>query len=67
LNITKLKSARHWLDPGVTKPALVADCLKPFDARFMRKYPVSTRVNRAENDDQECAQEVPVATAQTLF
>ncbi len=41
-----------WLDPGVTDPALVADTLKPFDPRSMKKYPVSTRVNRAENDDQ---------------
>ena len=39
-----------WLDPGVTKPALVANCLKPFDARLMKKYPVSARVNRPENE-----------------
>jgi len=53
---------------GITKPALVADCFKPFDAKLMKKYPVSTRLNRPENDDQECAQEVPaLATAQTLF
>lgn len=57
-----------WLDPGVTDAALVADTLKPFDPRLMKKYPVSRRVNRAENDDQECAREVPVAsTVQTLF
>ena len=57
-----------WLDPGMTNVAFVADCLQPFDARLMKKYPVSTRVNRAENDDQECAQQVPIAsTAPTLF
>ena len=57
-----------WLDPGVTKPALVANCLKPVDAMLMKKYPVSARVNRPENDDYSCAQEVPaLATAQTLF
>jgi putative SOS response-associated peptidase YedK len=56
-----------WLDPGITNPERVVDCLKPFDARLMKKYPVSTRVNRPENDDQDCAQEVPVGTAQTLF
>jgi putative SOS response-associated peptidase YedK len=50
-----------WLDPGVTDAALVIDCLKPFDARLIKKYPVSTRVNRAENDDPECAQEIPPA------
>jgi putative SOS response-associated peptidase YedK len=57
-----------WLDPGMTNVALIADVLRPFDPRLMRKYPVSTRVNRAENDDFECAKEVPIAsTARTLF
>jgi putative SOS response-associated peptidase YedK len=57
-----------WLDPAVTNVALVADTLKPFDSRLMKKWPVSTRVNRAENDDQECSQEVSIAnTAQSLF
>ena len=57
-----------WLDPGMTDAMRVADCLKPFDPRLMKKYPVGTRVNRAENDDQECAREVPIASsAQTLF
>lgn len=50
-----------WLDPGVMDSARVADCLKPFDTRLMKKYPVSTRVNRPENDDQDCAREIPIA------
>jgi putative SOS response-associated peptidase YedK len=50
-----------WLDPGITDSNRVVDCLKPFDSTPMKKYPVSTRVNRPENDDQECAREVPVA------
>jgi hypothetical protein len=34
----------------------------------MKKCPVSTRVNRTENDDLECALEVPIlGTAQMLF
>jgi hypothetical protein len=34
----------------------------------MKKYPVGTRVNRAENDDQQCAQEVSIeSAAPTLF
>jgi len=34
----------------------------------MKKYPVSNRVNRPENDDAECAQEVPVEdTPLSLF
>lgn len=57
-----------WLDPGMTNVALLADCFTPFDPRLMKKYPVSTRVNRAENDDPECAQEAPIAnTAPSLF
>lgn len=58
-----------WLDPGVNDPARVADLLKPLDARLMRSYPVSPRVNRPENDDAECAREAPdeAASAPTLF
>jgi putative SOS response-associated peptidase YedK len=57
-----------WLDPGVTNVALVADTLKPFDSRLMKKWPVSTRVNKAENDEQECAKEVSIeSAARTLF
>jgi putative SOS response-associated peptidase YedK len=57
-----------WLDPGIKDATLAADCLKPFDPRLMKKYPVSTRVNRPENDDPECAREVPIASiTQSLF
>jgi len=47
-----------WLDPGVTSPAQVAELLRPFDARRMRLYPVSPMVNKVENDNPECAEEV---------
>jgi hypothetical protein len=30
----------------------------------MRSYPVSMRVNRVENDDQECAQRVVISETQ---
>ncbi|MBZ5532871.1 MAG: SOS response-associated peptidase [Acidobacteriia bacterium] len=58
-----------WLDPGVTDPARVARLLQPFDARLMKKYPVSTRVNNVKYDDPECAAEIVLAPAQrmTLF
>jgi putative SOS response-associated peptidase YedK len=55
-----------WLDRGIRNPALIADCLNPFDAGLMRKYPVGTRVS-PENDDAECAQEVSVALPHNLF
>jgi putative SOS response-associated peptidase YedK len=57
----------RWLDPGITDVIEVAECLRPFDARLMKKYPVSTRVNRAENDDAECGREISIADAPTLF
>ena len=47
-----------WLDPGITDPARVADLLAPFDPRWMRRYPVSQRVNSVKNDDPECAKEI---------
>jgi putative SOS response-associated peptidase YedK len=47
-----------WLDPGITNSKRVVDCLRPFDATLMKKYPVSAHVNRPENDDMECAREV---------
>lgn len=49
-----------WLDPAIKDANRVAGCLRPFDTNLMKKYPVSTRVNRSENDDEECAREVPV-------
>ena len=66
--ILRQEAYELWLDPGVTNPTLVAECLKPFHSGLMKKYPVSTRVNRTENDGPDCALEVPIAaTAQTLF
>lgn len=46
-----------WLDPGVSDPAQIADLSKPFDARLMRVYPVSSIVNKVANDGPECAEE----------
>jgi hypothetical protein len=37
----------------------------PYNARLMRCYPVSTRINRVANDDEECS--APVEVAETLF
>lgn len=51
-----------WLDPGENDPAHVADLLKPFDARLMRVYPVSSTVNSVKNDGPECAMEEMAVT-----
>jgi putative SOS response-associated peptidase YedK len=44
-----------WLDPEMTNVEAVLEMLKPFDARLMRCYPVSTRINYVANDDAECS------------
>src|SRR5260370_37710997 len=59
-----------WLDPGMHDMRAVSDILKPYDARMMRCYPVSNRVNHVANDDAECStptQVNPVQTQTTLF
>jgi putative SOS response-associated peptidase YedK len=50
-----------WLDPGMRNAAAVSELLKPFDARLMRSYPVSTRINSVINDDEACSAPVELA------
>jgi putative SOS response-associated peptidase YedK len=58
-----------WLDPGMKDAATASDLVKPYDARLMRCYPVSARVNQVQNDDAECAKPVELASPPqgTLF
>ena len=42
----------------------VSNLLKPFDAGLMRSYPVSTRINHVNNDDEECSRPVEVTQIQ---
>jgi len=51
-----------WLDPGMKDAIAASELLKPYDARLMRCYPVSNRINHVANDDEQCA--VPVALTQ---
>jgi putative SOS response-associated peptidase YedK len=53
-----------WLDPGMTDVQVVSEFLKPYDARLMRCYPVSTRINHVANDDVECSRPVEITEAQ---
>ena len=39
-----------------------SELLKPYDARLMRCYPVSRRINHVASDDAECS--TPVEPAQ---
>ena len=51
-----------WLDPGMKDVRAATELLKPYDARLMRCYPVSSRINSVANDDEACS--TPVALAQ---
>ena len=53
-----------WLDPEMQKVAVISKLLKPYDARLMRCYPVSTRINNVANDDEECSHPVKVVQDQ---
>jgi len=52
-----------WLDPRENDVVAVSELLKPYDARLMRCYRVSNRVNHVGNDDTECSR--PIETAET--
>jgi putative SOS response-associated peptidase YedK len=54
-----------WLDPGMHNVAAISELLKPYDARLMRSYPSSSRINHVANDDGECSRPVEVADPQS--
>jgi putative SOS response-associated peptidase YedK len=56
-----------WLDPTIRDVAAVAKVLKPYDATLMRCYPVSTRINRVANDDEECTRPAELQAQNDLF
>jgi putative SOS response-associated peptidase YedK len=53
-----------WLDPGMTDVTMALELLKPYDARVMRSYPVSSRINHVVNDDEECSRPVEITQSQ---
>jgi putative SOS response-associated peptidase YedK len=53
-----------WLDQGTNNASKLSALLKPYDARLMRSYPVSTRINHVANDDEECSAPVELAEIQ---
>ena len=54
-----------WLDPGMQDVSEASELLKPFDARMMRCFPISTRINHVANDDEECSAPMEVAETQS--
>jgi len=53
-----------WLDPGMRDVSAASELLKPCDARLMRCYPISTRINHVANDDEECSAPIELAQIQ---
>jgi putative SOS response-associated peptidase YedK len=53
-----------WLDPDMRDVSAASDLLKPYDAQLMRSYPVSARINRVANDDEECSAPVELVQIQ---
>jgi putative SOS response-associated peptidase YedK len=53
-----------WLDPGMTNVQVISELLKPYDARLMRSYPISTRINQVANDDEDCSRPVELTETQ---
>jgi len=66
---TEFRSVQQHLNrpSRVGKDDLLApasDLLKPSDARLMRCYPISTRINHVANDAEECSRPVELAEVQ---
>jgi putative SOS response-associated peptidase YedK len=49
---------------GMKDVAAASELLKPYNARLMRCYPVSTRINSVANDDEKCSTPVELAQIQ---
>lgn len=43
-----------WLDPKFSNPTVLSEMLAPYDAGMMRLYPVSTKLNDAKNESEDC-------------
>src|SRR5215469_5452219 len=52
--ILEPSSYGRWLNTGNKDVRAVSALFKPYDARFMRCYPISVRINQVDNDDKVC-------------
>ena len=62
--ILRLLSAAFMACQAVAAVAAASELLKPCDARLMRCFPVSTRINHFANDDEECSEPMELAQIQ---
>lgn len=56
--ILKEKDFSAWLDPDNQNPKVLKEFLKPYPAEEMEAYPVSTLVNKPQNDSPDCLKAV---------
>jgi putative SOS response-associated peptidase YedK len=56
-----------WLDPGMRDVTTASDLLTRYDARLMRRYPVSTRINHVANDDEDCSAPVELRDCEAVL
>jgi hypothetical protein len=58
----------EWVRAGKTKQPYCFEVndgeLKPYDARLVRSFPLSTKINHLANDDEECSRPVELAAIQ---
>ena len=58
----------EWVRAGKTKQPYCFEVndveLKPYDARLVPSFPVSTKINHLANDDEECSRPVELAAIQ---
>jgi len=55
-----------WLTAPPSEAKILSELLVPFDASLMKRYAVSSLVNRPQNDAPECAMEVSGTENQTM-
>jgi putative SOS response-associated peptidase YedK len=48
-----------WLTAPAAEAERLAELLVPFDASLMKRYPVSSLVNKPQNEMPDCAREIP--------
>jgi putative SOS response-associated peptidase YedK len=57
--IPKPEAYDAWLDPENKDPGRLEELLRTRSVRELKRYPVSKRVNRVENDSSECLEPLP--------
>lgn len=55
-----------WLDPDYYQPQVLQEMLRPYDDGAMDRYPVSTVVNKPQNDSPECIEPLDTASGELV-